>query len=155
MFPTTVGRVPRHTPDCFNETIRQQIRENVAIHAYLGPRAIGLRLRELDREWDIERLLEANAATLALVGLGLGAFLDRRFLLLPTAVATFLLQHALQGWCPPVPLLRALGVRTAAEIDEERSALKALRVDFEDEPASPGRFQEANGVERALTAAAR
>jgi hypothetical protein len=44
----------------------------------------------------------------------------------------FLLQHAVQGWCPPLPLLRRLGVRTADEINEERYALKALRGDFVD-----------------------
>jgi hypothetical protein len=42
----------------------------------------------------------------------------------------FLLQHALQGWCPPVPFFRSRGVRTAREIDQERYALKALRGDF-------------------------
>jgi hypothetical protein len=40
-------------------------------------------------------------------------------------VGTFLLQHALQGWCPPVPILRRLGYRTAREIFEERLALLA------------------------------
>ena len=59
---------------------------------------------------------------IALIGLGLGTLVDRRFLLLPAAVAGFLLQHALQGWCPPLPLFRSLGVRTAGEIDEERSS---------------------------------
>jgi hypothetical protein len=39
--------------------------------------------------------------------------------------------HAVQGWCPPVPVLRRLGFRTASEIDHERYALKALRGDFE------------------------
>jgi hypothetical protein len=41
-----------------------------------------------------------------------------------------LFQHAVQGWCPPVPLLRRLGYRTSREIDIERVALKALRGDF-------------------------
>ena len=45
-------------------------------------------------------------------------------------VGGFLLQHAVQGWCPPVPVFRRLGVRTQTEIDEERYALKALRGDF-------------------------
>jgi hypothetical protein len=36
------------------------------------------------------------------------------------------LQHALQGWCPPVPVLRRLGYRTQPEIEEERCALRAL-----------------------------
>jgi hypothetical protein len=92
---------------------------------------IQLRLAELDHEWDIERTIEANASTIMLAGLGLGAFVDRRFFALPAVVAAFLLQHALQGWCPPVPILRRLGFRTQTEIDEEKYALKALRGDFE------------------------
>jgi len=34
------------------------------------------------------------------------------------------LQHGLQGWCPPLPLLRRLGIRTRGEIDREKYALK-------------------------------
>lgn len=66
------------------------------------------------------------ASRSALAGVALGAFVDRRFLLLPAAVCLFLMQHALQGWCPPVPILRRLGFRTAREIFEERLALKSL-----------------------------
>ena len=54
-----------------------------------------------------------------------GALGSRRWLWLPGFVTAFLFQHAVQGWCPPVPLLRRLGVRTAREIELERSALKA------------------------------
>jgi len=46
-------------------------------------------------------------------------------------VAAFLFQHAVQGWCPPIPVLRRLGVRTSREIELERIALKALRGDFD------------------------
>jgi hypothetical protein len=130
MIPSTVDRVPEHTADDANEAIRRQTHENIARAAAGGPAAIGRRLEELDREWDIERTLEANAATVALLGLGLGTVVDRRFYLLPAAVAGFLLQHAVQGWCPPMPVFRRLGVRTASEIEEERYALKALRGDF-------------------------
>jgi hypothetical protein len=59
-----------------------------------------------------------------------GTFVDHRFYLLPGLVGAFLLQHAIQGWCPPVPIFRRLGFRTAGEIDEERYALKDLRGDF-------------------------
>jgi hypothetical protein len=45
-----------------------------------------------------------------------------------------LLLHAVQGWCPPVPLFRRLGFRTSAEIHQERYALKALRGDFSNLP---------------------
>jgi hypothetical protein len=136
MLPSTVGRVPQHTPRPSNEQIRRQTEQNVARFA-ADPAAIDRRLEELDREWDIERTLEANAASVSLIGLGLGAFVDRRFFILPTLVAGFLLQHAVQGWCPPVTFFRRRGFRTAFEIDQERYALKALRGDFRNVPATP------------------
>jgi len=130
MFPSTTDRVPSNTAESVNQWIRRSIEENVAQHAHGGRNAISQRLSELDNEWDIERLLEANAASVCLIGLALGTFVDKRFYLIPAAVGTFLLQHALQGWCPPVPLFRRLGVRTQSEIDQEKFALKALRGDF-------------------------
>jgi hypothetical protein len=148
MLPATTARVPLHTPQRYNEAIRRETEQNVARYA-ADPAAIERRLAELDREWDIERTLEANAATLALVGVGLGAFVDRRFLVLPGLVCGFLLQHALQGWCPPVPLFRHLGVRTASEIDEERYALKALRGDFRQAPAVGDRAAAAQALQAA------
>jgi hypothetical protein len=125
----TTTRVPDHTPASYNRRIEADTAERVRRYA-LNPRGIDERLRELDEEWDIERVLEANAATLALSGTILAAFVDRRFLVLPAVVSFFLLQHAIQGWCPPVPLFRRKGVRTAREIEIERYALKALRGDF-------------------------
>ncbi len=130
MLPTTVERVPLHTADSANQQIRKRTEASIARYRKAGPAAIERRLRELDAEWDIERLLEANAATATLVGLTLGATVNKRWLIFPAAVAGFLLQHALQGWCPPMGIFRRLGVRTAFEIDHERYALKALRGDF-------------------------
>lgn len=132
MIPSTVERVPLNTPTQVNETIRQRTEENVAAYAARGRGAIEQRLQELDQEWDIERLLEANASIACLVGLALGASVDKKWFLLPAAVAGFLLQHSIQGWCPPMPVMRSLGVRTASEIDHERYALKAIRGDFRD-----------------------
>ena len=129
LVPTISERVPRHTDDDLNERITQQTESNVT-SCSADPQLIDLRLQDLDREWDIERALEANAATVLLIGLALGHFVSRRLYALPAAVALFLLQHALQGWCPPVSLFRRLGVRTQREIDEERYALKVMRTDF-------------------------
>ena len=126
MLPATSDRVPRNTAPEVNERIRRQTLANLGRYRNAAPEAIVRRLDELDHEWDIERAIEANAAGIALAGIALGALADRRFLLLPAAVGMFLLQHALQGWCPPVPILRRLGFRTAREIFEERLALKAL-----------------------------
>lgn len=138
MIPSTVERVPQHTAEHVNEDIRRQTEERVARCAAAGREAIYRRLAELDREWDIERVLEANAATLAATGAALALLTDRRFAFVPLVVGSFLLQHAVQGWCPPIPLLRRLGFRTQPEIDYERYALKALRGDFLSLPASDG-----------------
>jgi hypothetical protein len=153
MLPSTVERVPQHSPEAYNAAIRRRTEENVARLAAAGPAVIDRRLAELDREWDIERTLEANAATVSLIGSGLGFTVDRRFFALPVVVAGFLLQHALQGWCPPVPLFRRLGFRTASEIDHERYALKAIRGDFRN--AGTGGDGAGRRPEQALEAARR
>jgi len=150
MIPSTVERVPEHTAEHVNEQIRRQTEENVARYAAAGDEAINRRLAELDEEWDVERMLEANAATLAAVGSGLALLVDRRFALIPLVVGSFLLQHAVQGWCPPIPIFRRLGFRTASEIDYERYALKTLRGDFRDMPANDG--HELTSVKQVLDA---
>ncbi|MBX3501391.1 MAG: hypothetical protein KF889_18280 [Alphaproteobacteria bacterium] len=126
-------RVARNTAEAINRRIRAATAERLAHYAD-NPEEIDARLRELDDEWDIERAIEANASTIAFAGIALGVTHDRRWLLLPALVSAFLFQHATQGWCPPVPVLRRLGVRTADEINQERYALKALRGDFEPRP---------------------
>ncbi|GAB2175893.1 YgaP family membrane protein [Dongia sp. agr-C8] len=138
---STARRVPKHTSSDVNARIRHDMIER--IHHYADhPDEIPQRLAELDREWDIERAIEANASTLALTGVVLGATGDRRWLVLPALVTAFLLQHAVQGWCPPVPVLRRLRFRTADEINQERYALRALRGDLAgDGDGGPGRLK--------------
>jgi hypothetical protein len=130
MIAETSNRVEKHTSQASQTRIDRKTRRNVRTRSKNGRASIRRRLRELDREWDIERMIEANASTLALSGTLLGVLVHRWFLALPIAVTGFLLQHAIQGWCPPVPVLRRLGYRTAREIHEERFALKTLRGDF-------------------------
>jgi hypothetical protein len=125
MIPSSRERVPRHTAPAVNRQIQRDIETRVS--ALSGDRlAIEKRLRELDHEWDIERAIEMNAAALAFAGTALGVAHDRRWLALPLFVTGFLFQHAVQGWCPPVPVLRRLGFRTVYEIEQERRALLAL-----------------------------
>jgi hypothetical protein len=134
MLPATKDRVPANTAESVNAGIRRRTEESVARVAAAGPAAIDRRLRELEEEWDVERYVETMAPTFTLLGMTLGLTVSRKWFVLPFAVQSFFLQHALQGWCPPVPALRRMGVRTQAEIDEERYALKALRGDFESVP---------------------
>ena len=120
-----------HTPDALNRKVQRRTVDKLREALDGGPPAIERRLRALDKEWDVERVLEATAASFVLTGITLAATVDRRWLALPGVVAGFLLQHAFQGWCPPLPVVRAAGVRTAHEIEHERSALKAARGDFD------------------------
>ena len=152
MIPSTAHRVPESTAERVNDEIRRRTEESIARCAAAGPEAIDRRLTELDREWDIERTLEANAATAVLVGLTLGATVDRKWFIFPAVVAGFLLQHAVQGWCPPLPVFRRYGVRTQTEIDYERYALKSLRGDFRGLPTD-GEARDSAAAGRALRAA--
>lgn len=126
MLNSSVERVPRSTAPEINGRIRRQALASLARYRHAPREAVEARLAELKQEWDIERAIEANAATIALIGVILGAFVSRWFLILPAAVCLFLLQHALQGWCPPVPILRRLGFRTQPEIEAERLALRRM-----------------------------
>ena len=121
----SADRVRRSTDIELNRRIDCQTDTNIKNYINLGREAMVRRIRALDCEWDVERVLEVNASTLALSGLVLGATVNKKWLLVPGVVLSFLLQHGLQGWCPPLPLLRRLGVRTRGEIDREKYALKA------------------------------
>jgi hypothetical protein len=72
MLPSTASRVENATSEAINRRFAQQIERSIRYHAE-HPEEIDRRLVELDHEWDIERTLEANAATLALTGTLLGA----------------------------------------------------------------------------------
>jgi hypothetical protein len=137
LLPGTDRRVHEHTRHSDNERIHARTLHDVSMYLGASDETLTARLQELEHEWDIERTLEANAASLALIGLTLGVTVDKRFLVLPFAVSVFLLQHALQGWCPPLPLLRRLGIRTSAEIHQEIIALRILRGDFLEQPVYP------------------
>lgn len=134
MIASTVERVPQQTAADVNRQIERQTEQNVARYLNASRARIDRRLAELDEEWDIERTLEANAALASLIGLTLGATIDRRWYAFPAVVAGFLFQHAIQGWCPPLPIFRRLGYRTQSEIDYERYSLKLLRGDFQQVP---------------------
>src|SRR5438046_4834358 len=108
-------QVRAQTQPKVNERIDEQTIEHLCNYVGQSTEAISRRIEELDREWDIERWLEANASSLALTGLVLGVTVSRKWLWLPALVLPFLLAHATQGWCPPVPLLRRFKVRTRRE----------------------------------------
>jgi len=129
MVPATEERVEVNTQEEINRQIRKELEACVYYYAQ-RPNEIDDRLDELDHEWNIERLLETSAGVFSLTGLVFGS-VHRRWFVLPALAGAFLLQYAIQGWCPPVSAWRRLGIRTTREINHERFALKALRGDFD------------------------
>ena len=124
-LPNTNERVAINTSEKVNSDIQMYIQNSIYFYRR-NPQLIEQRLEELDKEWDIERVLETNAASLIVASSALGFVVSKKFFLIPFVVGTFLLQHALQGWCPPLPILRRLGYRTTSEIQEERDALQNI-----------------------------
>lgn len=119
----SADRVRRSTPEATNREIDRRMEMSIGRYISEGPQSMRRRIADLDNEWDVERMLEVNASTLALSGLVLGLTKNRKWFALPAVVLPFLLQHGLQGWCPPLTLLRRMGVRTRGEIDREKYAL--------------------------------
>jgi hypothetical protein len=124
--PRVDDRVRAHTASYVNQRIDRLAEASVARCAAAGRDAIIVRLKDLDREWDIDRLLMTNFAILGMVTneLGRSRVPGREFFKLFLRVQqAFQLLHATVGWCPPVVLLRRLGFRTQKEIQAERMAL--------------------------------
>lgn len=126
-------RVRDHTPRRVNDHILLQTQSRLRTCVERGHDAIIARLTELDREWDIDRVVMANFAVIggAVYLMGVRRYSDkalftsggRGLLTLFGVQLGFLLMHAAVGWCPPVSIWRRVGVRTKTEIDAEHQAL--------------------------------
>lgn len=130
LFEIRDDLVRENTAPEVNDRIDRQIERNIGFMATQPDDVISQRIDELDEEWDLDRLLARNAAVFALTGTVFGAVGNRGWLIIPLAVTSFLWHHMQRGWCPPMPVLRRLGVRTRKEIEVEKCALKLLRGDF-------------------------
>ncbi|HMK36943.1 MAG TPA: DUF2892 domain-containing protein [Desulfomonilaceae bacterium] len=132
LLPDTSGRVERHTNRRINRQIREKIIADAFTYATKSEAEISVRIIQLDREWDTERVLESTAGILVLAGVLLGVGLNSLWLILAAVAALSLVQHSLQGWCLLLPAIRKIGVRTAGEIHEEKTALRIVRGDLDD-----------------------
>lgn len=146
-------RVREHSPSTFNKAIDRETEGRLLRYAAMGEEGITRQIEELEKEWDMERLLETNASTLTVAAMAaFGLTRNKKWLFVPGFVMSFFFQHAVQGWCPPVPVFRRAGVRTRQEIEREKYALKVLRGDFNDLGAYEN---EGEITEKALRAVAR
>lgn len=122
--------VRKVTADKQNSAIDETILQNIKEFAGKSPKQISERIKALDKEWDIERMLDLNMSVLALCGITMSMLFNKYGIILPILLLLFFIWHALVGWCPPIPILRYFKVRSRAEIDREKYALKAMRGDF-------------------------
>ena len=105
--------------------------EIVKEFAHKGRKKITDRLREIEREADLEKIIYLNLAAIATTGAVLSYISgDKRWAIMPAAAALILGVDTLFGITSKVPFLRRLGLRLKDEILHERYALKALRGDF-------------------------
>lgn len=118
-------RVRHMSSDNANRAIDASTRESIERAAAGGRAAIEQRLAALRQEWDIDRVLMVNFATLVFAQL-VAATRDRRWLWGPLVQTPFLMMHATVGWCPPSLWFRPMGFRTRFEIQAEREELLRL-----------------------------
>jgi hypothetical protein len=71
--------VRRSTSLHVNLEIDRQTDCNIQWYVATSHEVILERIRELDKEWDVERVLEANASSFTLTGLLLGLTVDKRW----------------------------------------------------------------------------
>jgi hypothetical protein len=125
-----------------DEEIRDKVIAAAFDYANKSDAEILVRIRQLECEWNTERLLEAVTGTLALLSVGLGFTYDIRWFVITGVVALLLLMEAFRGWNPALPVMRRLGFRTAYEIYEEKTALRILRGDLDHLRSSSRRMAE-------------
>lgn len=115
-------RIRKHTTESANRKIDHYTDKEIQAAVTRGPEAIHERLAEIDKEWDIDRVLMLNFAVLVFAQL-VAARKDRRWLWGPLIQTPFLFMHATLGWCPPSLWFRPMGFRTKKEIQYERETL--------------------------------
>jgi hypothetical protein len=110
------------------------LEQRLACLADAGPAAITDRLGQLDREWSAGRMAKAVLGIVTLVGSVLAAFLSPWWLILPAVACLFLLQFLFTRTSSLSAAFQAMGLRSGAEIEHEKFALKTLRGDFKHVP---------------------
>lgn len=130
LFSPTAKRIKLNTNPKINERIEKDIAQNIENYKGLSDEIITFRINELDREWDTEKTLELNFASVVLLSGLLGFTVSKKWFTLAGVASLFMIGHALQGWCPPLPIMRRFGIRSSDEICDEKSKLRYLRGDY-------------------------
>src|ERR1035437_4145949 len=94
--------VRRVTSDKRNAVIDEIILLNIKEYERKSPAEISQRIKALDKEWDIERVLDLNMSALALCGITSSLLFNKYSIILPILLLLFFIWHSFRGWCPPV-----------------------------------------------------
>jgi len=129
MISATIKPLILNPAPAVHEVNGDPMPEKMARYAAEPLLVVEQRLRELDHEWEMERLTATTSGLFLLGGVLLTLFLGTNWLVLPVVIAACLLLYGLTGWRPASPLTRLLGFRTSQEIAFERYALNASRGD--------------------------
>ncbi|KJS13713.1 MAG: hypothetical protein VR67_02830 [Peptococcaceae bacterium BRH_c8a] len=124
-FPSTATKARINTSPRVNREIDRKTKSNINFYINAEKEQIARRINSLEREWDTERVLETNFAAMMILSTILGFTVNKKWFALGGIAGLFMLQHSLQGWCPPLTVIRRLGVRTMDEINYEKTVLGA------------------------------
>ncbi|MFU0828614.1 MAG: DUF2892 domain-containing protein [Lachnoclostridium sp.] len=129
-IPHTTHRVPLNSCPIQNNLIRNQTICKLNKAKNSSKAAISRQIKQLNKEWDTERVVEVQSASLILLSSLMGIRNGRMWFGVTALIGVFLLNHGLYGWCPSLPIIRKMGIRTAEEINIEKTVLKMIRGDF-------------------------
>jgi len=109
-----------------NSPIDRQTEHNIHVYCGQSKEAISKRIQELKSEWSLDRIIEAGVSILALIGIILGAFVSKFFLILAALGGCFFLAHAILRFRSAST---NKGTRAQCDIDAEKFAMKILSGD--------------------------
>ena len=124
------SRSVQETLSTFEETSQQRgQRQTEMSQAYYTQHTgeIAGRVKELEQELTVEKVLKTAGSVATGYGLLSGLVGRRRGVLLGLIAQSFAIQHAITGTCIPATLLHRIGLRTQGEVEAEKSALSALK----------------------------
>lgn len=120
------------TSDEINRRIDRYTEDNIRHYATQPNDIITDRINILEKEWDIQRLVQSISSGIGLGSIILGVLGSKKWWFITTLATASSGIHAVRGWSPGTVALRRMGFRTRQEIDREKYALKALRGDFQE-----------------------
>ncbi|MFW6224259.1 MAG: hypothetical protein ACOC4R_01230 [Bacteroidota bacterium] len=122
--------IRENTGEEINRRIDRYIEDNIRYYATQAEDIITGRINTLEKEWDVQKLVQAIDSGIGLGSILLGVLGSKKWWFVTTLAAASSGMSAVKGWSPCTMALRRMGFRTRQEIDREKYALKALRGDF-------------------------